>query len=168
MEKRQYYKKFRYRIEKKLSVQDNKKLKDYAKQSIYIYIIHEETDNNRFIFISSKHFEEKTIIEPESFKIKSANVLGESIHLKKSISRFGIYFYRILQEKGEITISLKDLIFVKRKDGTPFKKYLVHEKAVALDNPDWYLELLKEIPCRSYKKKLIKELLCKDKSKREI
>jgi len=163
-----YYQKFSYRIEKKITVQEFHKIKDYAKKGVYLYIIHDSKDNNRFLYLSSKHFEMNSRINPETFKLKKIAGLMESIHLKFKYSRFNELFFKVVQEKGDIAIVFNDIIKGKTKDNKFFKKYKTHTKKIALDNPDWYLEFILNRNCKNFKKKILNLLLYKNKYNQEI
>jgi len=165
--KNKYYKQFQYRIEKKITVEDFFKIKDYAKFGVYIYIIHDVQDNNRFIYLSSKHYEENIKINPESFKFQKVSDFKENIYLKFKISKFGVLFFKTIQKKTNFDINFNDIVM-----GTSgkkiFKKYKVHNKKIALDNPDWYLEFIKDKNCTSHKKKTYQLLLYNNKYNPEI
>lgn len=164
-----YYEQFVYRIEKKITVEDFPKMKDYAKQGIYMYIIHDNIDNNRFLFLSSQHYEEETKIFPETFKISRIAGTNESIHLKIKFSRFGKPFFRIMNEgKGDFSIIFKDIIYGRSKENKLFKQFKTHTKKVALDNPDWYLEYILKGNCISHNKKVLRMILCQNKYNDEI
>lgn len=167
-ESENYYNQFIYRVEKKITVEDHKKIKDYAKKRIYLYIIHDPKDDNRFLFLSSRHFEEETKVYPHTFKFEQIAGTNESIHLKIKKSKFGIPFFRLLKEKGDFSIIFSEIIKGKTKDNKFFKKYKTHTKKIALDNPDWYLEHIMTNDCKSFKKKLLKLLLCNNKYNEEI
>lgn len=156
-----YYKKFIYRIEKKISVEDFPKIKDYAKNEIYLYIIHDVMDNNRFLYISSKHIEENTKINPISFKlIRLKN--NETVFLKPKKSKFDEKYFVVTKDKTQYSIIFKDIIYTKNKENKFFKKFKTHTKKIALDYPDYYFEIIKKNKCKSHKKKVMKELLYKN------
>lgn len=163
-----YYKQFSYRIEKKISVEDYYIIKDYAKKQLYLYIIHDNIDNNRFLFISSQHYEEHTFILPESFKLESISGLNESIYLKKDKNKFNVPYFNISKTKSTFSIMLKDVITGKSKTQKVFKKFKVHTKKIALDNPNWYLKIINKNNCIHHKKKILKLLLCGNKYNSEI
>lgn len=166
--KNDYYKKFIYRIEKKLSVEDYFKIKDYAKLGVYLYIIHDNIDNNRFLYLSSKHYEENTKLNPETFKFNSIVGFNESIHLRFCSSKFGVKFFKLSKEKANLSLMLKEVITSKSKTQKIFKKFKVHTKKIVLDNPDWYLEFLLNKNCKSHKKKVYQLLLANNKYNPEI
>lgn len=148
-----YYKSFSiYRIEKKLSVQDHAKLKDYAKQKLYFYIVHEPQDNNKFLFISSKHYEEQTKLNSAIFNIRTMTN-NENLQLKILNSRFGVRYYDIINTKGDIQIIFNEIVQSKTKDGNFYSKYKIHKKKIFLENPDWYLDEIKRSQVKNYKKK---------------
>jgi hypothetical protein len=161
---KQYYKKFNYRIEKKLSVEDNPIIKDYAKLGLYIYIIHENTDNNRFIFISNNHYELNTEIRSETFMLKKIDV-QTSTHIKKGINNFGEVQFRVMKNKSDIELIFKELEIGKTNIVTKFK---THTKKLAIDNPSWYIDKIKSIKALNYKKKFEKEVLCENEYSPEI
>lgn len=162
-----YYKKFIYRVEKKLTVENYFKIKDYAKQQIYIYIIHDNIDNNRFIFISSKHYEENTKLSPDTFRFQQVKDLKDDINLKSKTSKFGIKFFKLLNENGEYIVNLRELVYSNSGKSTK-KLYKVHIRKITLDNPDWYLEFLLDKKCNSHKKKMLQLLLYNNKYNPEI
>ena len=83
-----YYKKFVYRIEKKITVQENPAMKDYAQMGCYLYIIHDPIDNNRFFFFSSRHFEVHAKIYPETFTLARITSYKESLRLNVKHTKF--------------------------------------------------------------------------------
>jgi len=167
MTSNKYYKQFVYRIEKKITVEDFPKIKDYAKNNIYLYIIHDIIDNNRFLYISSKHFEENTKINPITFNLFSLNN-NESIFLEKKENKFGDKYFIITEDKTKYSIIFKDIIYTKNKDNKFFKKFKTHTKKVAVDYPNWYMDKIKEIECKNHSKKVIRELLYKNEYSQEI
>lgn len=172
-----YYKGFTYRIEKKISVEDNPKVKDYAKDyGLYFYIIHETTDNNRFVFISAKHYEENTWITPESFKLVKIADMGENINLTKHKNKFdNAYFVKVKDgidkkksTKKLVPIFLKEIVFKYNRNGEEYKAYKVHDKKLAIDNPNWYLDYIANCKSKSFRKRAIKELLCQNTYNEQI
>ena len=143
-------------------------MKDYAKQGVYMYIIHDIIDNNRFLYFSSRHYEEHTKILPDSFRLEPIPSGAESIHLRIKKSRFGIKFFRIMREKGDFSIIFNEIIYGKGKENQLFKKYKTHNKKIALDNPDWYLEHILSKNIQSHKKKVLRLLLCDNKYNEQI
>jgi len=157
---RDYYKKFNYIIEKKICVENYPKIKDYAKKDIYIYILYDEIDKNRFIFISSRQFKENSIVTPNTFKLVKSQNMQDNLHLKQKISKFGVKYYKIVAQKGDYVINFEDIMnSAGIKKTTIFKKYKTHNKKIALDYPDYYLEEIYRYPCKSHKKKVIKNML---------
>lgn len=165
--KNQYYKNFDYRIEIKLTVQDHAIMKDFAQKGCYIYVIHDNIDNNRFFFISTKHYEKNTKINSEMFELKKIASQKESIHLRKNISTFGEAFFTLAESKSDINILISKFNTGKKGDQI-FKKYKVHTKKIALDNPDWFLSIINSYSCISHRKKFDKESLVKNKYNDEI
>ncbi len=160
-----YYKSFPYyRIEKKITVEDHAKIKDYAKRGIYFYVIHENVDNNRFIFVSSKHYEEETKIPSHQFKLQKITGDKETVLLKERRNNFGELFFRVTKEEKNAhhKILFKQII-TSKKDFGFFSKYKCHWKKLAMDNPSWYLEILKKTNKISYHKQAMQLLLCKNK-----
>jgi len=165
--KTNYYRQFQYRVENKITVADNPIMKDYAKKGCYLYIIHDAIDNNRFFFISSKHFEKNVIVNSETFTLEKLSSHKDSIHLYKKISKFGQTYFTIAPEKADVNITLSKL----NKGGTGdkvFRKYKVHNKKIAMDSPDWFLSKISSYNCNSHKKKFEKESLVKNEYNEEI
>lgn len=163
-----YYKSFNYIIEKKLTVEDNTILKDYAKQQCYFYIIFDVIDKNRFLYISSKHIEEKTIIYPETFNLYDISSKKDSILLKKYKTSFSEVYFNIVNEgKHDISIITTNLVDSKKGDKI-FRKYKTHTKKIAIDNPNYFIEVIKSCNTTSCKKKFKKEVLCENYYNEEI
>jgi len=166
IESEKYYKNFSYIIEKKLTVSDHAFIKNYAKFGIQLYILYDNQDNNRFLYISGKHLEEKTNIVPNSFKLEPTDHKN-AIHLKKKKSKFGETFFKIVNETGDISIIFENIIKSKKGDKF-FKKYKIHSKKIALNNPDWYIQELKRFGIQSHKARVKNELLARNKYSSEI
>ena len=172
-----YYQDFSYyRIEKKITVAEHPKIKDYSKLGIYFYIIHEPSDNNRFVFISSRHYEEDTKINPNQFKLQRIPTDKETILLKRRITKYGDKYYRVTTDEDNFytKILFGDIIQgSKNKNGEFYKKpffktYKCHTKKLAMDNPLWYLEIIKKNNNLSYRKKAEQLMLCNNKYNEEI
>ena len=164
----EYYNQFIYRVEKKLSVSDHKKLKDYAKRGIYLYIIHDPIDNNRFLFLSSQQYEANTKIDPFTFRFEKIASESESLHLKIKKSKFGINYFKIMPEKSDFAITFSDIITSKTKENKVFKQYKTHSKKIALDFPNWFLSYITDRDAKSYRKKALRLLLYQNKYNEEI
>ena len=164
-----YYKSLTYIIEKKITVEDNPKVKDYIKDiGIYVYVLFDMQDKNRFFFFSCQNFAEGTKIHPETFKIFKISSEKDSIHLIKKKAKFNEPYFRLSKNKGEHTIILSDVIFPKNKDGKSWNKYKAHTKKIFLDYPDWYIEHLKIAGCKSIRKKFEREILSGNQYSPEI
>jgi len=161
-----YYKQFQYIIFKKFSVQDRKEVKDYAKLGVYFYILQENQDKNRFLFISNKHYEEKSLISPETFNLLKVDN-HEELYLKFRTNKFKEKFltYSSKENKDKILINLRHICFNKKKEENMnegeehpfFSKLKIHTKKIAIDNPNFAIETLKSIKgIKSYKKKFEK------------
>lgn len=164
-----YYKSFPfYRIEKKISVEDHAKVKDYAKKGIYFYVIHEHKDNNRFIFVSNSHYEEESKIPSNQFKLQKIVGDKEQVLLKERVNQFGETFFRVTKDdsKENHKVLFAELIGTKSKQSF-FMKYKCHWKKLAMDNPSWYLEVLKKTNKCSYKKHALSLILCKNRYSEE-
>lgn len=160
-----YYKSFPfYRIEKKISVEDHARIKDYAKVGIYFYVIHEAQDNNRFILVSNKHYEEETKIPSNQFKLQKIVGDKEQVFFKERVNQFGETFFRVTNDdaKENHKILFAEIIGTKSKQSF-FMKYKCHWKKLAMDNPSWYLEVLRKTNKCSYKKHATSLILCKNK-----
>lgn len=155
-----YYKSFLYIIQKKLSVEDNKVLKDYAVQGCYLYIIVDGLDKNRFLFISPKHYEEGAKIYPETFRLRKVSGKKDAILLKKYQGTFEKEFFDVVEEQGDISIFLNEFIDSKNAQGKIFQKYKTHTKKIAIDYPDWYIDVIRNSKTKSYRKKFERDILC--------
>lgn len=88
-----YYKKFAFVIKKKYTVQQFPILKNYAKLGVYFYLIEDKRDGNRFIFVSSKHYERDTAILPDEFELFSFGLLKNNFLIHKKNNEFGETYF---------------------------------------------------------------------------
>lgn len=156
---RKYYKKFSYRIEKKITVQECKDMKNYAKKGLYVYVIHDNIDNNRFFFISNSHYEEQQIINSSSFIFARISSNKDSLYLKKNVTEFNKIYFTKSEKKADVDLMLSDFAYKRTKDGKVFYIYKTHTKKIAIDNPQYYKDLINSYGIKNYKKKFEREVL---------
>lgn len=175
-----YYKSFNYTIIKKFSVQDRPQVKDYSKHKIYFYIIQENTDLNRFLFISTELYEEKTFIHPNQFKLKKPENM-EEFFITRHQNEFNDTFFEIADKKCDKShsINLRNICMNKLTEETIakrkaqdnkelcdlhpfFSQFKCHTKRIAFDNPNWYKEFLLEGNIKDFKKMFEKHSYCQN------
>jgi len=171
-----YYKRFAFVIKKKYTVQQFPILKDYAKLGVYFYLIEDKRDGNRFIFLSNKHYERDTNILPDEFELFNFESLKSNFLIHKKNNEFGdIYFVpETIPQIEEPSIKISDtkiIVCLETIFGslTMFSKYQkAHNKKIAIENPNWYREFLKNIKANSIKKIFESDFLCGNSYNPEI
>lgn len=166
MAKKVYYNNLQYIVKEKVTVRHYSNIVNYFYEQLYMYVIHDNTDDNSFIyFTANKNLEPNTKIDIFSFDFVQID-RSKSLKFKKQKTQFGDIYFTLDQNEFDIEVDFSDL--TKRNKNAFFKKFQLNSDKICVDNPNWYINVIKNIKCSSYKKKILKDLLVGNQYNNEI
>lgn len=164
------YQDYEYEIEKQLSVEEHKAIKDWSLRGYYYYVIFSYEHKFRFVLATRGKYPQgrkylgkqlKFIpIDPYANKDANGNPTNRIFFSTHTGSR-GEEYVDITQGVDGSSFASLFLKVKKKSDGTyeVTNKHMIHDKKIAVDRKDWFLHEIKKKNISNLSKKIIKDIV---------
>jgi len=170
------YHKYNYKVEKILSVQDNKPIMDINLSGHNIYVLHNYSHNFRFLYITSKKLKMDTIIYGKSliFYKTPTKLTNEDtkIYLSKEYNNLNEMVVKLsvnpldLKSTNKFPLYTYSLFYteVYNPDSQEMKikkihKHNLHDTRIAYDNDLWFIKEINNLKIKDIPLTILKNIL---------
>ena len=162
------YDKFIFKIEQEITVKESRYILDFNLKNVRFYIIHNQTNNFRFLYITTKKlFLNTEILGKTLFFIKHSFDEPFYFRIKKDLFNQEILNYNQKKEINNQLFFIPNDILIKEiykpDEDKPRKEYVTkntfHKTRIVIDNHLWFNDELKKFKLKNIQNKLLKKIL---------